>query len=184
MSTALLGCGDDEGGPGTYAGRGTVEDVDSERAEVLIDHGDIAGLMPAMTMNFAVPDPAVLAALKRGQIIDFEIRFTGRSYEVSGFEVVGEAPAEAGWRRLGDGLVRTRAAPEFELLDQNGERVSLASFADRVLLVDFIYTECPGPCPVQTANPCRSASIPRWIGRKSCGNTRRHAGRTSRTGRF
>ena len=28
----------------------------------------------------------------------------------------------------------------------------LDSLADRVLLVDFIYTSCPGPCPVQTSN--------------------------------
>jgi protein SCO1/2 len=29
--------------------------------------------------------------------------------------------------------------------------VSLESLGDRVLIVDFIYTSCPGPCPVQTS---------------------------------
>lgn len=152
LAVGLVGCGREDGGPGRYSAHGTVEDVDPEMAQVLIDHEDVEGLMPAMTMSFAVPDPAVLERLTPGQVIDFEIRFTGRSYEVADFEVVGEAPAEAGWRRLGSGLVRTSAAPDFDLIDQAGRSVSLASLGDRVLVFDFIYTECPGPCPVQTSN--------------------------------
>ena len=140
------------GGPGVYAGHGTVEDVDRDGRQVLIDHGDIEGLMPAMTMNFVVPKDEVLERLATGQVIDFELRFTGRSYEVEGFEVVGEAPPEAGWRRLGDALVRTSPAPDFDLIDQEGNSVTLTSLAGKVLVVDFIYTECPGPCPIQTSN--------------------------------
>ena len=154
LSSFGLGCdvGEGGGGPGVYSARGTVEDVDQEGRQVLIDHGDVDGLMPAMTMNFVVPDDDVLARLATGQIIDFKLRFTGRSYEVEGFEVVGEAPHEAGWRRLGDALVRTSPAPKFNLIDQAGRPVTLASLAGKVLVVDFIYTECPGPCPIQTSN--------------------------------
>lgn len=143
----------DEGpsGIGRHAAQGTVEDVDRENAQVLIEHGDIPGLMPAMTMNFAVPDADVLARLARGQVIEFELDFTGRSYEVVDFEVVGEGKPEAGWRRLGEALVRSRAAPDFALVDQAGRAKSSADVAGRVLLVDFIYTACPGPCPIQTA---------------------------------
>ncbi len=148
----VLGCSDEEGGPGVYPARGIVEDVDVERAQVLIDHEDVPGLMPAMTMNFAVPDEEVLNGLATGQVIEFDMRFTGRSYEVESFEVVGEAPFEEGWRRLGDALVRTSPVPAFELTDQAGRRVSDADFADRVALVDFVYTECPGPCPIQTTS--------------------------------
>lgn len=153
---AALGLGAacrDEGPPGVgrHSAKGTVEDVDRENAQVLIEHGDIPGLMPAMTMNFAVPGAEVLARLAPGQIIEFELDFTGRSYELVDFEVVGEGAPEAGWRRLGDALVRSRPAPDFSLVDQAGRAVSAADFADRVLLVDFVYTECPGPCPVQTA---------------------------------
>ena len=148
----LAGCSLEEGGPGRYAARGVVEDVDVEGRQVLIGHEDIEGLMPAMTMNFAVPDAAVLEILAPGQVIEFEIRFTGHGYDVVAARVVGEAPAEEGWLRLRDGLVRTSPAPAFELIDQAGRSVSLQSLGDRVLLVDFIYTSCPGPCPVQTSN--------------------------------
>lgn len=136
---------------GRHAAHGIVEDVDRENAQVLIEHDDVPGLMPAMTMNFLVRDAAVLARLARGQVIDFELEFTGRSYEVVDFEVVGEGAFDAGWRRLGDGLVRSSPVPDFELVDQSGARVHFAELGDRVLLIDFIYTECPGPCPVQTA---------------------------------
>ncbi len=147
----VLGACNEEGGPGVYATRGTVEDVDHAGAQALVDHEDVPGLMPAMTMNFAVPDEEVLARLAPGQVIEFDLRFTGRSYEIESFEVVGEASYEEGWRRLGDVLVRTSAVPAFDLIDQAGHRVTDADFADRVWLVDFIYTECPGPCPIQTA---------------------------------
>ena len=121
LITALLlsGCGrDEDGGPGVYPARGIVEDVDADGKQVLIDHEEIEGLMPAMTMNFAVPEADVLSRLSPGQVIEFDLRFTGRSYEVASFEIVGEAPAEAGWRRLGEGLVRSSPAPAFDLIDQ------------------------------------------------------------------
>lgn len=148
----LVACSDEAGGPGVYEARGIVEDVDVTRAQVLIEHEDVPGLMPAMTMNFAVPDEDVLNALAAGQVITFEMRFTGRTYEVESFEVVGEAPFEDGWRRLGDVLVRTNPVPAFDLIDQSRRRVTNENFADRVTLVDFVYTECPGPCPIQTSS--------------------------------
>ena len=143
----------DRGNPaiGRHPAHGVVEDVDRENAQVLIDHEDIEGLMPAMTMNFVVPDAQVLARLERGQVIDFEVDFTGRSYEVVDVEVVGEGAFEAGWRRLGDGLVRSSPVPGFELVDQAGRPVVFSELGDLVLIVDFIYTRCPGPCPVQTS---------------------------------
>jgi len=142
----------EEGGPGVYATRGTVEDVDHAGAQALVDHEDVPGLMRAMTMNFAVPDEEVLARLAPGQVIEFDLRFTGRSYEIESFEVVGEASFEEGWRRLGEVLVRTSPVPTFDLVDQAGRRMTDADLADRVWLVDFIYTECPGPCPIQTSS--------------------------------
>ncbi len=152
FTLVLGGCRSEEGGPGHFSARGIVEDVDTDSAQVLIDHEDVEGLMPAMTMNFIVPDAEVLAKLAPGQVIDFEIHFTGRSYDVVAVTIVGEAPVEEGWRKLRGGLVRSSLAPPFDLIDQAGQSVSLDSLGDRVLLVDFIYTTCPGPCPVQTSN--------------------------------
>ncbi len=160
LSMLALGCERDHAGIGRHSAHGVVEDVDRENAQVLIEHGDIPGLMSAMTMNFAVPDAALLANLERGQVIDFVVDFTGRSYDVVAAEVVGEGAYEEGWRRLGEGLVRSSPVPDFELIDQAGKPVVFKELGELVLLVDFIYTSCPGPCPVQTA---RQVSLQRRI---------------------
>ena len=38
-----------------------------------------------------------------------------------------------------------------KLVDQNGKTVSLESLKGTPLVVDFIYTSCPGPCLMETA---------------------------------
>src|SRR5271170_2088643 len=44
------------------------------------------------------------------------------------------------------------------LVDQNGKTVSLAAFKGKPLIVDFIYTSCPGPCLMETAKLTNVAS--------------------------
>lgn len=142
-----LACG--AGGGDLHAGRGLVKDVLPDERQVVIEHDDIPGLMPAMTMNFDVPDPALLARIERGQVIDFALRKQGRAWVIVGAEVVdavalgGEAPTPV-LADLGD------PAPGFELLDQDGERLRLADLRGRAVLLDFIFTHCPGPCPILT----------------------------------
>lgn len=132
-----------------YEARGIVYDVNVEFRQLLIEHEEIPGLMPAMTMNFDVADPALLEALETGDRIAFELEFTGESYRVLSARKIGEG--EAGEARLED-LARVRSpAPDFDLTDQSGKQVSLESLRGRTLLVDFIYTRCPGPCPAVTS---------------------------------
>lgn len=38
--------------------------------------------------------------------------------------------------------------PPFSLLDQQGQEFSSSSLAGRVWVANFLYTSCPGPCPV------------------------------------
>ena len=49
----------------------------------------------------------------------------------------------------------TAAAPsvltDTKLVDQNGNTVELSSLKGKPLVVDFIYTSCPGPCLMETA---------------------------------
>src|SRR5271156_4719511 len=54
--------------------------------------------------------------------------------------------------RPGDYAAASRAdcLPDLTLTDQFGHDVSLASLKGRPVLVDFIYTSCPGPCPMLT----------------------------------
>jgi protein SCO1/2 len=54
-------------------------------------------------------------------------------------------------------MVRMTALPQpasltdTRLVDQNGKTLSLAAFEGKPLVVDFIYTSCPGPGLMETA---------------------------------
>jgi protein SCO1/2 len=146
-----LACGGRDGGPGVYPARGVVVEVDRETRQVLVDHEDVPGLMPAMTMNFDVPDPAVLERLAPGQEIAFELEFTGKSFRVKSAEVVGSGGSQGLRAGISGAAPVDEPAPPFALTDQDGRPVALADLRGHALLVDFIFTNCPGPCPLQTA---------------------------------
>jgi protein SCO1/2 len=40
------------------------------------------------------------------------------------------------------------AVPSFELTNQNGQPFGSAQLAGKIWIADFIYTTCPGPCPI------------------------------------
>jgi protein SCO1/2 len=148
---AALACG--EPGPPTYEGRGAVREVDAKERQVVIAHEDIPGLMPAMTMNFDVPDPKLLAALAPGQQIRFRVAFDGRSYRIVDADVIGslEAGESSSSSPMLAGAVAERdVAPAFALTDQDGRPLALADLRGKTILLDFIFTHCTGPCPILT----------------------------------
>ena len=57
----------------TYDGVGVVKATDVKRPSIEIDHQEIKGLMPAMTMEFYVRDKSLLEGLKPGDRIQFTI---------------------------------------------------------------------------------------------------------------
>jgi protein SCO1 len=60
--------------------------------------------------------------------------------------------AVAGCHRDSEGSAASASAlTEAKLVDQNGNAVVLASLKGKPLVVDFIYTSCPGPCLMETA---------------------------------
>ena len=58
-----------------HKGRGTVSEVDAAKGRVELDHEPIASLQwPRMKMGFLVEDKRQLAALKKGDVVEFELR--------------------------------------------------------------------------------------------------------------
>jgi protein SCO1/2 len=51
--------------------------------------------------------------------------------------------------------------PNVTLIDQRGRNVTLSSLKGRPVLIDFIYTTCPGPCPLMTS---RMAVVAKRLG--------------------
>lgn len=145
-------CRRPDGGPGVYDAHGVVESVNREYGQVVIHHDDIPGLMPEMTMSFDVPDPEVLALLQPQQVIDFELEFTGRAYHVISVTPRGDATetGHGAGTSLDAVVPRGDPAPPFALTDQDGNPLALADLRGKAVLLDFIYTNCPGPCPILT----------------------------------
>jgi protein SCO1/2 len=50
-----------------------------------------------------------------------------------------------------DSTATASSLTDTSLVDQNGRTLSLAALKGRPLIVDFIYTSCPGPCLMETA---------------------------------
>jgi len=70
-------------------GVGTVTEIDAAKGMVTLDHGDIAELQwPAMKMGFAIK-PELLAGIKVGDKVNFEIDWNGKAGTVTKVEKVG-----------------------------------------------------------------------------------------------
>jgi protein SCO1/2 len=140
-----------------YAVSGVVEDVSVEERQLVVAHDDISGLMPAMTMSFDVADPALLEGVAPGDAVEFTLEAGGGRYRVLALRSVGPiAGRSGGGLSLDAALKEAEAAPDFSLVDQFGERFGLADARGKVVVLDFIYTRCPGPCPVLTGAHVRS----------------------------
>ena len=45
-----------------------------------------------------------------------------------------------------------KAVPEFSLVSHHGEPFNKDSLLNKISVLDFIFTSCPGPCPIMSNN--------------------------------
>jgi len=113
---------------------------------ITVKHGDIPGLMPAMTMTYQIAEPRQIQTLQPGDKITADLVVSenkGRLEKI----VLGPArgtgkPLRArrsGFRKKGD------AVPDFALVNQDGKMIHFRNYRGKVLLVTFIYTRWPLP---------------------------------------
>ncbi len=75
LSASGQAAGDPHSGHASHRGSGTVIEVDAARSSVRLEHGPIPSLKwPPMVMGFAVEDGKQLAAVKKGDTVEFELR--------------------------------------------------------------------------------------------------------------
>lgn len=145
--------------------QGVVRSVAAAGQTVVIQHEDIPGLMPSMTMPFKVKDVTLLQGLASGDRVSFELVVTKDDSWISRLERTERSagqPAPGAERsasavttdgasrelRLGDLM------PDFSLTDQNGRPFRLADHRGQAVLITFVYTRCPLPnyCPLMSRN--------------------------------
>jgi protein SCO1/2 len=132
-----------------YEVRGVVQDVHPEQQQLVIAHEEIPGFMPAMSMNFDLASPALLEGVEPGQVVRFRLEHTPRSFRILELEVLAAGEPGQGSAIDLDAL-RGEPAPDFRLLDQAGRAFTLSELRGKAVLIDFVYTRCPGPCPILT----------------------------------
>ena len=81
LAVSLVACGSATPTQGT--GEGTVAAVNLVAGEITLDHGDIPGMMGAMTMTFSVPDKKILAGVTPGSKVEFDVEVVNGDYRVT-----------------------------------------------------------------------------------------------------
>jgi protein SCO1 len=137
-----------------YPIQAEVISVNPAKELITVKHGDIPGLMPAMTMTYQVAEPRRIESLQPGDKITADLVVSESKGRLEKIVLVakgdGKTPPGTTQRipEKGD------AVPEFALVNQDGKIIHLSSYHGKVLLVTFIYTRCPLPdfCPRMNEN--------------------------------
>lgn len=141
-----------------YELRGTVVSFNKAQSQVVVSHGEIPGLMEAMTMPYTLREPDAFDAMKPGDQIQATLVVDGdRSWLENPVVTHAESdpsaapPPPSGQPREprpGDEV------PDVSLTNQDGRKIRLSEFRGRALAVTFIYTRCPLPdfCTLMSNN--------------------------------
>jgi protein SCO1/2 len=154
-----------EAAPGRHPLTGRVVSVLKDRASLLVDHDEVPGYMPRMTMEFLVGagDLALAregAALRATLVEEGEGRF--RLEGIWWVEATADAAVQQATSKLReDTTIRGRGAyrevgenlPDFALYNQEGKVVDAGRWRGKQILLNFIFTRCPVAtmCPAATS---------------------------------
>lgn len=140
---------------------GVVLQVDRGHRSIRVSCHEIPGYMDAMAMEFPVRNAKDLDGLQPGTLIDFTLVVEKASVYAAGirihqFQSTDPEPMAVRQLNLLDGLVGSgsdaakkleigQRVPDFSLIDQSSQSVSLSSFTGKVVGITFMYTHCPLP---------------------------------------
>jgi protein SCO1 len=165
VALALLACGrstNSDEKTEHYDTRGVVRGFSPDRSTIEIQHENIPGFMPSMTMPFVIRDSKQIADLKTGDAVSFRMIVTQKDFWIQNVKKIrredvnvaepkqtAPVPAEHNARlKEGDEM------PPFSLTNQNGERITLDTFRGQPFVLTFVFTRCPVPnfCPRMSNN--------------------------------
>ena len=141
-----------------YVVKGMVLRVDPASRSFVVSHEKIVGLMDSMIMPFDVREAKDLTGVVAGAVVEFTLVVGDKAayatkIKVQSYQSVEQDPRTA--RRLA--VMRKMAGlaakpleigarvPDFTLIDQAKQKVTLSSLAGKILVVNFVYTRCALP---------------------------------------
>lgn len=131
-----------------YEIKGKVISVDKAARKAKIDHDDVPGYMPPMTMDFPIRADWVWEDLTPGAQIRAELVVDNPNGQywlenigiMSAPDPNNPAPVvDEKFAQIG------KPVPDFTLTNQDGKKVSAKDFRGKALAITFIYAQCPLP---------------------------------------
>ncbi len=143
-----------------YEARGLIRGLPPDHKTIDVEHEDIPGFMPSMTMPFEVREPREFSGLQIGEAISFRLNVTQQDSWIDQIRKIDPVtlhlptPAPTARPVKSSRLEEGNPMPKFHLIDQNSEPITLATFLGHPLIVTFIFTRCPIPnfCPRMSQN--------------------------------
>jgi len=145
-----------------YEVRGIVRGFASDRSTVDIQHEDIPGFMPSMTMPFTVKEQKEISGLKIGDAISFRMAVTDKDLFIDRIKKIAAndlriaipSPPSTAAPRAADRLKEGEIVPFFALTNQDGARLTSENLRGHPCMLTFVFTRCPVPnfCPRMSHN--------------------------------
>jgi protein SCO1/2 len=157
---------------------GVVVSADPAKKALVVRHDEVAGYMPAMTMEFSVSAGDAAAAKAGGRIRAELVVGPGDSLRLENIwpdDKAARDSVDAGARMLRQDTVAKGGqayrevgdvVPDFVLYDQSGRVADSARFRGRQVMLNFIYTRCPvaNMCPLSTSKMMAAQKLARESG--------------------
>jgi protein SCO1/2 len=129
---------------------------------VEIQHENIPGFMPSMTMPFVVRDSKEVADIKTGEAISFRMTVTSKDFSIDNVKKIRREEVNVAEPKQASSVSTQRDSrlkegdemPPFSLTNQNAKRISLDAFRGQPFVLTFVFTRCPMPnfCPRMSNN--------------------------------
>jgi protein SCO1/2 len=144
----------------TYSAFGMVLRTDPAHLLLEVSCQTIPGYQDATVMTLPVHDSNALTALQPGMLIDFKVNLEhdkpyAEEIRVHKYENIAQEPmasrqleildAATGPGHPNSTLQLGQLVPDFTLVNQKRENVTLSTFRGKIVALTFIYTSCPLP---------------------------------------
>jgi protein SCO1/2 len=140
--------------PRRFEVHGQILGLDTARREVLVDHEDIKGFMPAMTMRYRVRDASLLEGRQVGDLVTATLVVEDVDSYLTSLTTTGRAPVREEAASTAAAILNLLdpgdVVPDYALVDQAGSPRPLGSLRGHRVALTFMYTRCPLPdfCPL------------------------------------
>ncbi|MFZ0319725.1 MAG: SCO family protein [Candidatus Sulfotelmatobacter sp.] len=133
-----------------YVFKGKIISVDKNAGAANVENEAIPGFMDAMIMPYTFKPPSAIDQIQPGDSITADVVVDSDKYWLENVKIMAHAQAPAEKSAAAVHLPQPGdAVPDFKLVNQNGQNISLHQYHGQTLLLTLIYTRCPFPdfCP-------------------------------------